>query len=162
MVQLFLCFFLPHDPDLQHERKPESNPYDAIRALFAPGSPSCNICMGFHATTSNAVRTNTCCNVTNLIEKHDRSDQLTTTAPTPTVTAFKYLLPTDTQEAPHCMMPEIDAPIQDLWDLDLDPLGPLAPIDIAADWNTAPGLVFPSMDPLSTRTSNEGREVNVP
>ena len=118
--------------------------------------------MGFYSTTSNAVRTSTCCNVANLIGKHDRPDWLTTTGPTPTVTAFKPLCPTDAQGAPHSMMPYIDVPIQDLWDSDLAPLHPLAPIDMAADWNATSGLVFPSVDLLTTQTSNEGKGVKVP
>ena len=83
-------------------------------------------------------------------------------APKPTVTAFKPLLPTDAQGAPYSMMSNIDAPIQDLCDLDLGPLHLLAPIDTATEWNTPSGLVFPSVDRLATRTSNEGREVKVP
>ena len=83
------------------------------------------------------------------------------TAPKPTATTFKSLLPTDAQGAPHSMMPNIDAPIQDLCDLDLGPLQyPLAPIDMAAEWNTP--SVFPSVDHLATRTSTEAREVKVP
>ena len=82
------------------------------------------------------------------------------TTPKPTVTALKSPLATDAQGAPHSMMPNIDAPIQDLCDFDLGPLHPLAPIDMAADWNTP--SVFPSVDHLATRISNEGREVKVP
>ena len=79
------------------------------------------------------------------------------TASTPTVTAF----PTDAQRALYCTMPDIGAPIQDLCNLDLGPLHPLALTDMAADWTSPSGLVFLSMDPLATRTSNEGREVKV-
>ena len=82
------------------------------------------------------------------------------TAPAPTVTAFKSLLPTNAQGAPHCMMPDIDAPVEDLCDFDMGPLHPLAPIGMATDWETP--SVFPSVDHLATRTSNEGREVKVP
>lgn len=96
----------------------------------------------------------------NLIEKYDRSDQLTTKAPPPTVIAFKSLCPTDAQGALHCMMPDIDAPTQDLCDLDLGPPHPQDPVDRAADWNITPGLVFPSIDPSAT--SNERRKVKVP
>ena len=68
----------------------------------------------------------------------------------------------DAQGSPHCTMPTIDAPIQDLRDFDMGPLHPLAPIDMATEWNTPSGLVFPSVDRLATRTSSEGREVKVP
>lgn len=118
--------------------------------------------MGFYSNTSNAVRTPTCCNVTRLIDKHDRSDRLTTTSPTPTLTAFKPLRPTDAHGAPHSMLQYIDVSIHDLWDSDLAPLHPLAPIDMAAAWNATSGLVFPSVDPLATRISNKVNGVEVP
>ena len=59
------------------------------------------------------------------------------------------------------MAPKIDIYIQYLWDQYLGPLHPLAPIDVAAERNTTPGLVFPSMVTLVTQTINEGTEVKV-
>ena len=86
----------------------------------------------------------------------DRSDQLTTMAPTPTVADFKPLSPTDAQRT---SQPEIDTFIQYL---DLSPLYPLAQVDIAADRNPSSGFVFLSMDPLATQIFNERRDVEVP
>ena len=65
----------------------------------------------------------------------------------------------DTQKASHRITPEIDAPIQYLWDLDPGPLDPLAPIDIAGDWTATSDLGFLSVDPLATQTFEEGGEV---
>ena len=62
----------------------------------------------------------------------------------------------DAPKASHSMMPEIDAPIQYLWDLDPRPLDPLAP---AADWTATSDLGFLSVDPSATQTFNDGGEV---
>lgn len=85
----------------------------------------------------------------------DKSEQLTTMAPTPSVADFKPLSPTDAQGT---SQPEIDAFIQYQY-LDLGPLYPLAQVDIAADRNLSSGSVFLSMDPLVRQTINEGTKV---
>ena len=84
------------------------------------------------------------------------------TAPASTFTPLEPLLPTDAEIVPHFVVPNIDAPIQHFWDLDLGPMHPLAPVDIATDWNTPTGLAFPSVGTLATKASYEGREVKVP
>ena len=91
----------------------------------------------------------------------DRSDQLTTTAPTSTCASFKPHLPTDVQRTSHRMTPEIDAPIQYIWDQDFGSLHLLAPMDSGADRSTISSLVLPSVDQLATQTFNEGRKVTL-
>jgi len=78
------------------------------------------------------------------------------------VAGLKSLTLTGAQSAEHCMIPQGNSPTQYLWDLDLGPLDPLAPIDIAADRSTTSDLVFPSMDTLATQLFDEGREVKAP
>ena len=129
-----------------------------------PSCPAFNICIGFQATTGNAVRTSATCDLPNLIGKHNRSDRLTTTAPPPTIARFQPLPATDAQIASHCMTPKIDSYIGYCWDLDQSPQYPLAPIDVGTDWSATSSLVFPSTsaDTLAMQGFNEGGEVNVP
>jgi hypothetical protein len=88
--------------------------------------------------------------------EYDRFSQLTTAA------GFKSLPPMRAQRNSQGMVVEVDSLIQSPWGVDLGPLHPLAPIDVATDRRgTTPVLIFPSMDPLVTQTLNEGGEVKV-
>ena len=83
-------------------------------------------------------------------------------APISTVTPFEPLLPSTATLPPRFVMQNTHKPLQYHWYLDLGPANPLAPIDIAAEWNTPAGLAFPSVDTPTTQAFNEGREVTVP
>jgi hypothetical protein len=76
------------------------------------------------------------------------------------MTPFEPLSSTHAQRASHFVIPEVKSSTQDLLDLGLDHLDPLAPIDVPTD--TTSGLVFPCMDTLAMQTLYKGEEVKVP